>query len=93
MANDNINFDASECDSLEATSPRNLNELLAESDENDECLIRIPHSPYIGRNSIANSKFRYSAQSLGAKFNELSLLETELKETDFTLSVTKYCTI
>ena len=96
MANENINFDASGLDSLEATSPSNLNELLGESEENDECLICIPHSPHIDRNSIANvlqpkkdnfSILSLNAQSLGAKFNELSLLVTELEENGFTFSV------
>ena len=72
MANDNINFDASGCDSLEATSPSNLNELLAESEENDECLIHIAHSPYIDRNSIANVLQPKKGQ----------LFDTQLKRTE-----------
>ena len=96
MANDNISSDASGCDSLEATSPSNLNELLVESEENDECLIHIPHSPYIDRNSIANvlqpkkdnfSILSLNARRLGARFNELSLLVAELKEIGFTFGV------
>ena len=88
MVNGNIHFNASGYDSFEATPPSNLNELLAESEENEECLIRIPHSPYIDRNSIANvlqpkkdnfSILSFNAQIPGAKFNELSLLVTELK--------------
>ena len=70
--------------------------ILAEPEENDECLIHIPHSPYIDINSIANglqpkkdnfSILSLNAQRLVAKFNELSLLVTELKETGFTFGV------
>ena len=46
---------------------KQLNELLADSDENDECLIRIQHSPW----QKFNKKCATTILSLGVKFSDI----------------------